>query len=65
MSDELAIVSKETRKRLNTFLNQIKKPHQKSDDFIINKGLDALENKPKLLHEEIEEGEFSIGFPSQ
>lgn len=64
MSNRVLEISDETFKRFKQFQNQARKPHQKTDDYIINKAFDALENKPKLLQEEIEEEEFSIAFPN-
>lgn len=64
MSTRAIIVTDDTFKRFTQIKNRMKKPHQKADDYIVGKAFDALENKSTILHEEIEEGELQVNFPS-
>lgn len=65
MSATKALITKDaTYDRISQIINQRKKPHERTPDFVINMLIDFWENRTTLLHEEIEEKDIVIGFPS-
>lgn len=61
VSNRIVNVTKQTEHRLSQFVNEVKKPHNKTYDYIINKGMDALEDAKKR-NREIEDSEIEIKF---
>jgi hypothetical protein len=65
MSVTKALITKDaTYDRISQIKNQMKKPHMKTDDAVINMLIDNWENRSSILQEEIEEDEIVIRFPS-
>lgn len=44
--------------------NEMKKPHQKSDSAVINFLIEFWRNRSTTLHDEIEEKDIVLSFPS-
>lgn len=65
MSVTKALITKDaTYDRISQIKNQMKKPHMKTDDAVINMLIDNWENRSSILQEEIEEDEIVLSFPS-
>lgn len=64
MSTKAIIVNQKVYKLYSQLRNEMKKPHEDSDNYVIETLVTSYRNRSQDLQDEIEDKEFSVGFPN-